>query len=84
MLIKAKFDASMPDRHYPRQTKGAAMHATAKAFSNTIPSIPPGFDILKTVALFCGVGLSIVLILVLLGSSFPPTEPQALNVMNWI
>ena len=60
------------------------MHATAKAFSNTIPSIPPDFDILETVALFCGVGLLTVLVLVLLGSSFLPTEPQALNVMNWI
>jgi hypothetical protein len=84
MLIKARFDAGMPDQHYPRQTKGTAMHATAKAFSNTTPSIPPGFDILKTVALFCGVGLLIVLVLVLSGSSFPPTDPQALNVMYWI
>jgi hypothetical protein len=84
MLIKAKFDASMPDRHYPRQTKGTAMLATAKAFSNTIRSIPPGFNILETVALFCGVGVLIVLVLVLLGSSVLPTEPQAINVMNWI
>jgi hypothetical protein len=84
MLIKAKFDASMPDRHYPRQTKGTAMHATAKALSDTIPSIPPDFEILETVAAFCGAGLLIVLVLALLGSSFLPTEPQALNVMNWI
>jgi hypothetical protein len=84
MLIKSKFDASMPDRHYPRQTKGTAMHATAKALSDTIPSIPPDFEILETVAAFCGAGLLIVLALALLGSSFLPTEPQALNVMNWI
>jgi hypothetical protein len=84
MLIKSKFDASMPDRHYPRQTKGTAMHATAKALSDTIPSIPPDFEILETVAAFCGAGLLIVLVLALLGSSFMPTEPQALNVMNWI
>jgi hypothetical protein len=84
MLIKAIFDAGMPDRHDPRQTKGTVMPATAKAFSNAIPSIPPGFDILETVALFCGVGLLIVLVAVLLGSSFLPTEPQALNVMCWI
>jgi hypothetical protein len=84
MLIKARFDARMPDRHYPRQTKGTTMHATAKAFSNTVRSTPPGFDILETVALFCGVGLLIVLVLVLFGSSALPTEPQALNVMNWI
>ena len=84
MLIKVKFDAGMPDRHYPRQTKGTAMHATAKALSDTIPSIPPDFEILETVAAFCGAGLLIVLVLALLGSSFLPTEPQALNVMNWI
>jgi hypothetical protein len=84
MLIKATFDAGMPDRHYPRQTKGAAMHATEKTFSNTIPSIPPGFDILETVALFCGVGLLIVLVLGLLGPSFLPTDPETLNVMCWI
>jgi hypothetical protein len=60
------------------------MNAIAKAFANTIPSIPPDFDILKTVALFCGVGLSVVLVLVLLGSSVLPTDPQVLNVMCWI
>ena len=60
------------------------MNAIAKAFANTIPSIPPDFDILKTVALFCGVGLSVVLVLVLLGSSVLPTDPEALNVMCWI
>ena len=60
------------------------MNAIAKAFSNTIPSIPPDFDILKTVALFCGAGLLISLVLALLGSSFLPTDPQALNVMCWI
>jgi hypothetical protein len=60
------------------------MNAIAKAFSNTIPSIPPDFDDLKTVVLFSGAGLLIVLVLGLLGSSFLPTEPQALNVMNWI
>jgi hypothetical protein len=60
------------------------MHATTKVFANTIRSIPPGFDILETVALFCAVALVIVLVLVFLGSSFLPTEPQALNVMSWI
>jgi hypothetical protein len=60
------------------------MNAIAKAFSNTITSIPPDFDILKTVVLFCGVGLLILLVLVLLGASFLPTESQALNVMYWI
>jgi hypothetical protein len=51
-LAKAVVSATMPsiDRHYPRQTKGTAMHATAKVISTTIPSLPPGFDILKTIA----------------------------------
>jgi hypothetical protein len=84
MLIKARFDAGMPDGHFPRQTKGTAMHATAKVFSNTIPSTPPDFDILKTVVLFCSVGLSIALVLALWGPAFPPTEPDTLNVMCWI
>lgn len=67
------------------------MDATAKISSNTIssipntiPSIPPGSDILKTVALFCGVGLLIVLVLGMLGPSFLPTGPETLNVMCWI
>jgi hypothetical protein len=60
------------------------MNAIAKAFSNTIRSIPPDFDILKTFVLFCGVGLLILLVLVSLGASFRPTEAQALNVMYWI
>jgi hypothetical protein len=84
MLIKARSDAGMPDRHYPRQTKGTAMHATAKVLPTTIPSIPPGFEDLKTVAMFCGIGLLIVLVLALLGPSFLPTGPETLNVMCWI
>jgi hypothetical protein len=84
MLIKARFDAGVPDRHIRVKQKGTAMHATAKVFSTTIPSIPPGFDILKTLAAFCGVGLLIVLVLALLGPSFLPTDPETLNVMCWI
>jgi hypothetical protein len=84
MLFKAKLDAGMPDGHYLRPTKGTAMHATAKVLSTTIPSIPPGFDDLKTVAVFCGVGLLIVLVLGMLGASFLPTGPETLNVMCWI
>jgi hypothetical protein len=40
-----------------------AMTAIAKAFSNVIPAISPDVDILKTVALFCGVGLFVSLLL---------------------
>jgi hypothetical protein len=44
-------------------TQGIAMTAIAKAFSNVIPAISPDFDILKIVAVFCGVGLCVSLIL---------------------
>jgi hypothetical protein len=91
MLIKARFDAGVPDRHIRVKQKGTTMHAAAKVLSNTIssipnaiPSIPPGFDILKTIAVFCGIGLLTVLVLGLLGPSFLPTEPETLNVMCWI
>jgi hypothetical protein len=42
-----------------------AMTAIAKAFSNVNPAISPSpdFEILKTVTLFCGVGLCVSLIL---------------------
>jgi hypothetical protein len=33
------------------------MTAIVKASSNAIPAISPGFDILRAVATFCGVGL---------------------------
>jgi hypothetical protein len=39
------------------------MPAIAKIFSNTIPAISSDFDILKTVAAFCGVGLVVSLLL---------------------
>ena len=39
------------------------MTAIAKMFSNVIPAISPDFDILKTVALFCAIGLCVSLIL---------------------
>jgi hypothetical protein len=37
------------------------MAAIAKAFSHAIPAISPDFDILKTVAVFGGVGLCVSL-----------------------
>jgi hypothetical protein len=39
-----------------------AMTAIAKAFSNVIPAISPDIDILKAVALFCGAGLFVYLL----------------------
>jgi hypothetical protein len=39
-----------------------AMTAIAKALSNALPAISPDVDILKTIALFCGVGLFVSLL----------------------
>jgi hypothetical protein len=44
-------------------TQEIAMAAIAKALSKVIPAISPDFDILKTVALFCAIGLCVSLIL---------------------
>jgi hypothetical protein len=41
--------------------KGTAMTAIAKVFSNAIPAISPDVDILKMVAVFCGIGLVVSL-----------------------
>jgi hypothetical protein len=68
----------------PHQTKGTAMTAIAKALSNAIPAISTDVDSFRTIALFCGAGLLASLILVSSGLTLLPTEPQALNVMNWI
>ena len=38
------------------------MTAIAKVFSNAIPAISPDLDILRTVAVFCGVGLVVSLL----------------------
>jgi hypothetical protein len=39
------------------------MTAIARAFSNVIPTISADVNILKTVAVFCGVGLFVFLLL---------------------
>ena len=39
------------------------MTAIARAFSNVIPAISPDVDIIKTVAVFCGAGLFVFLLL---------------------
>jgi hypothetical protein len=43
--------------------KETAMIAIAKVFSNTVPAASSDFDILRTVAVFCGVGLVVSLLL---------------------
>jgi hypothetical protein len=40
-------------------------------------------DILKMIAVFCGVGLLVPLVLVI-ALSYLPIEPQTLDVMDWI
>jgi hypothetical protein len=39
------------------------MTTIVKALSNAIPAISPDVDILKTLAMFCGVGLFVSLLL---------------------
>lgn len=41
------------------------------------------FDGLKTIALFCGVGL-LVSLLVVVGLTLPPLGPETLDVLDWI
>jgi hypothetical protein len=43
--------------------KETSMATIAKAFSNVIPGISPDVDILKAVAVFCGAGLFVFLLL---------------------
>jgi hypothetical protein len=57
-----------------------AMTAIAKAFSNVIPAISPDFDIVKTVAVFCGVGLCVSLILVSYGHGYGSQVAAALGL----
>jgi hypothetical protein len=60
------------------------MTAIARALSNAFPSISTDVDSLRTIALFCGVGLLASLVLISTGVSFLPAEVEAINVMNWI
>jgi hypothetical protein len=45
--------------------------------------VAPDIDILKTIAVFCGVGLLLSLLLAA-GPSHLPIEPQTLDVINWM
>ena len=55
-----------------------------KALSNALPAISTDVDAFRTIALFCGVGLLVSLVLVASGLSFLPADSEVLNVMNWI
>jgi hypothetical protein len=62
--VDAKSSRDRPSTSWIRPTtQEIAMTAIPKALSNVIPAISPDFDILKTVAVFCGVGLCVSLIL---------------------
>jgi hypothetical protein len=56
------------------QIKGTAMTAIAKGLSNAIPAISTDVDSLRTIALFCGVGLLASLVLV--ASDCPSYRPN--------
>jgi hypothetical protein len=60
------------------------MTAIAKALlSNVVSTYSPDVDIFKTIALFCGVGLLVSLLLAA-GLAYLPAEPHTLDVMDWI
>jgi hypothetical protein len=60
------------------------MTAIARVFLNVFPAaISPDVDIFKTIALFCGVGLLVSLLLAA-GLSYLPAESHTLDVMDWI
>jgi hypothetical protein len=60
------------------------MTAIVKALSSVLPAIPSDSDMLKMLAVFCGLGLVASLILITSGISAVPADPQVLNVMSWI
>jgi hypothetical protein len=55
----------------------------AKALSYFVAIESPEADAFKTIALFCGVGLLVSLLLIL-GFAYLPAEPRTLDVMDWI
>ncbi|MGD0851345.1 hypothetical protein [Bradyrhizobium sp.] len=60
------------------------MTAIAKALLvNVIYADSPDLDIFKTIALFCGVGLLVSLLLAT-GLAYLPSEPHTLDVIDWM
>ena len=60
-----------------------AKNFLAKTLLNAVSADQTDIDMLRTIALFCGVGL-LVSVLVAAGLTWLPTEPQSLNVTDWI
>ena len=64
------------------------MTAVAKALSNVVSlngvsTDSSDVDIFKTIAVFCGLGLLVSLLLAA-GLTYLPPEPHTLDVMGWI
>jgi hypothetical protein len=60
-----------------------AKNFLAKTFPNAASADPTDIDMLRTIALFCGAGL-LASVLLAAALTWVPTEPQSLNVMDWI
>ena len=50
---------------------------------NVVSTDSPDADIFKTIAVFCGLGLLVSLLLAA-GLTYLPLEPHTLDVMDWI
>jgi hypothetical protein len=60
------------------------MTALAKALLLSVVSADsPDIDSFKTIALFCGVGLLVSLLLAA-GLAYLPSQPHTLDVIDWI
>jgi hypothetical protein len=57
--------------------------AISEIFPKVVSEESHDVDILKTIALYCGVGLLVTLLLTA-GLAFLPPAPQTLDVMDWI
>jgi hypothetical protein len=66
-----------------RPVKESAMIATARPFSNVVPAKSTDTDIFITIALFCGVGLLVSLLLTA-ALAYLQLGPQAPDLMDWI
>jgi hypothetical protein len=66
-----------------RPIRDGATTATAKPFSNVVSAKSSDIDILKTIALFCGVGLLVSLLLTAV-LAYLQIGPQAPDLMDWI
>jgi hypothetical protein len=59
-----------------RETKGGTVIAAARVFLNSVSVKSPDIDVFKTIAIFCGVGL-LILLLLAAGLACLQLEPQS-------